>query len=390
MTTGNGRKPMERKIPRQDAGQMSWLLGWPILTLTFLLFPALAAMAAASVAEHPYATAAASVADWLLGGGAEHDVEMASGFGFLAVMATIVIGIAFSLPPEGVQALPKKNRRLIEFLTLGITLGASSFSALVLWVVLWRQVTLELILLLLSAWFVSVVAGLVELKRPVAERVSAARREKEKLHSGATSSGFVEGTKVTLRQRVGAESVYWLIPLVGLPLLSGTGLVWDYGGSQIDDRAWAFVLLVGWGAGVVAIAWRMTAPFPPHKRSDQVLSWTFRVTGLIVMILVPLGATLARLWAFAVLSALSVVVVIALYIVVTPTIRSPFVKTIRDAATVKRLAQADDWYEKALQELDDERAIERSTSTSQSGPQPIIRIEVFRRRARRHSPEDNN
>ncbi len=302
-------------------------------------------------------------------------------------MATIVIGIAFSLPPAGVQALPKKNRRLIEFLTLGVTLGVSLFSALVLWVVLWRQVTLELILLLLSAWFVSVVAGLVELKRPVAERVSAAGREREKLRSGAKNSGFVEGTTITFRQRVGAESAYWLIPLLGLPLTSGAGLVWDYGGSQVDYCAWALLLIVGWGAGLVALAWRVTAPFPPHKLSDQVLSWTFRVIGLVMMLLAPLGAILARSWAFAALSALSVVVVIALYIVVTPTIRAPFVKAIRDAATAKRLALADEWYEKVLQELHDERPSEPSTSTSQSGPEPIIRIEVFRHRAKRHSSE---
>lgn len=286
------------------------------------------------------------------------------------------------------QSLPQKNRRLIEFLTLGVTLGVSFFSTLVLWVVVWRHVTLELILLLISSWFVSVVAGLVELKRPVAERVSAAEREREKLRRGAKDSGFVEGTTVTLRQRVGAESAYWLIPLVGLPLISGVGLAWDYGGFQVGHRAWVLLVIVGLGAGLVALAWRVTAPFPPHKLSDQALSWTVRAIGLVLMVLVSLGGgILARSYVLAALSALSILMVIALYIVVTPTIRFPFVKTIRDAATAKRLAQADEWYEKVLQELDAERASERSELTSQLGPEPIIRIEVFRRRAKRNSSD---
>lgn len=280
------------------------------------------------------------------------------------------------------RALPKKNRGLIEFLTLGVTLVVSLFSTAVVWIVLWRQVTLELVLLLLSAWFVTVVAGLIELKRPAAERVSAAGRERQMLRDGAKKFGFMERT-ITRRQRVEVEAVYWLTPLVGLPLLGGVGLVWDFGGDPVDNRAWALLFILGLGAGLMAVGWRSTAPLPPYKLSDRAFSWIVRGVGLFLMVLVSLGAFLAESQWFTALSALSIVVAAALYLAPAVASRFPFMKTIRDAATTKRLVQADEWYARMMQELDDEQEREPSIALREAGPEPMIRIEVFRRRAKR-------
>ncbi len=388
MTSDEEKNRPEQGAAPRDAEQARSLWMWPTFTLTLTMFPALASVILVDLTSQTFCEAAASVAGWLLNTNAEQGVEMTSGFAFLAVMATIVIGIAFSLPPKGIQVLPEKNRTLIEVLTLGVTLLVSLFSAAVLWVIVWQRVTFELVLLLLSAWLVSVVAGLIPLKRPAAERLYTARREREKLRVAAEKWGITTSTTIAWRQRVGAEGVYWLIPVVGVPLLGGAGLVRDFRGFQIHLVAWEFLVALGLGAVIVSVMWRAITPFPPHRLSNRALSWIGRSFGLFLMVLAVLGALLARLWGFAALSAFAIGVVVALYIVpVTPS-HLPFIRTLRTAATLKQLMQAEKSWDSVRQELDDEREHESATSRREGAErQPVIRIEVFRPRLRRRSSE---
>jgi hypothetical protein len=331
------------------------------------------------------------VAAWSLIEEADPNVEMPSGFGFLAVMATIVIGMAFSLPAEGIWVLPKKSRALIEFLTLGVTLTLSMFSAMVLWVMLWRYATLELVLLLLSAWFVSVVASLVELKRPAKERAFAATSEVKRLREAAERSGITEEATITRSQRVRAEVAYWLIPVVVLPVVALFGLVWDYGGFDIAGRAWSLVLVLVWAMAMMPVAWRVVAPLPPHKLSDRVLAWTLRITGIIMTVVVALGACLAHLWGFAVLSLVAAAGAAVVFVLPQSSVRIPFMKTIRHDATRRRIVRANEWHATVLREIEEGRHdTDAAPSAGGAGREPIIRLEIFGRRSRRDRPGENS
>lgn len=128
--------------PRTAAPQSSGLnrlLMWPAMTLAFVLIPWMATMVVADSTRMSFNEAADLVAAWSLIEDAGPNVEMTVGFSFLAVIATIVIGVAFSLPADGVWRLPKKTRDLVEFLTVTLSL----FSAMVLWVIFRRDATLR-------------------------------------------------------------------------------------------------------------------------------------------------------------------------------------------------------------------------------------------------------
>lgn len=368
--------------------QSGWLVPmmWPTLTLLFVLLPATTSMVIADLSAQSFPDAARSVAGWLQGEGANESV-VGGGFGFLAVVATIVIGMAFSLPPDGVQALPKKNRDLIEVLTLSITLVVALFSAAVLWVILWQEVRFDALLLLLSGWLVTLVAGLVELKRPAGERETTARRQSEELRAAAQEVGLSEDAKIPRRQVRRAETVYWLIPAVGVPLLSGAGLLWDFRGQQIDPRAIALIPVLLCGALLAAVAWRATAPFPPHTLSERVLSWIGRSVGAMLMLLPPTGALLAKSWGFASLSLVAVCGAALLYVVPKAQNRFRFMKTIRDASTLKRLERADSWYRAVRRELDELDCELLASGGADVRREPLIRIEVFRRRSSRGFPK---
>lgn len=363
--------------PRTAAPQSSGLnrlLMWPAMTLAFVLIPWMATMVVADSTGMSFNEAADLVAAWSLIEDAGPNVEMTVGFSFLGVIATIVIGLAFSLPADGVWGLPKKTRDLVEFLTLGVTLTLSLFSAMVLWVVFWRDTTFELVLLLLSAWLVSVVAGLVELKRPAAERVPAARREAERLREAIARSSFDEKATITAGQRVRAELAYWSIALVGLPLLGLLGLAVDSGGFTIDP----LVLVLASGTGLIAVSWRVTASIPPHKISDRALTVTLHLTGLIIIAIVVLGAMGAGLGSFASLSALAAILANVIYATPAAAERIPFMKTIRHDATLRRIRRADAWHAAVQREFGEEEEAQPSPEAPRR--EPLIRIEIFRRR----------
>lgn len=371
-----------RQEPRGGAEQASVFLAWPTLTLTFALIPVWASVIIVEWTGRSFADAAATVAEWLSNSDAQPRAEMKSGFGFLAVVATIVIGVAFSLPPGGVHALPKKNRWLLQGLTLAVTFALSLFSAAALWVVVWRGVTFDLLLLLLGAWLVSVVAGFVELRPPTTERVRAAKQEWERLRRGVEDAGFVARVTITSRQKVTAEIAYWSIPIVGVPFVGAVGLAFDYRGASIDPRAWGVVLILAWGAAVMSLGWRTTASFPPHQLSERLVSWVVRGIGMIVMLLITGAAVVAESYVFAVLSALIAIASIVLYGFTSVSNRLWFMRTIRYRATSKRLARAEEWYRTVLQALDDEEEREKRPCEDRRR-EPLIRIEVFPRGTRR-------
>lgn len=386
MTKDGNRSQREQRDALGGAGQRDWVWTWPIMTLLFALFPALASMLAADTANQSFAEAAFAVAGWLSStdAGSPQRVEVASGFGFLAVMATIVIGMAFSLPPGGVQALPKKNRDVIGFLAFGVVLLVSMFSTAVLWVIIWQQVTFDLVLLLLSAWLVSLVAAFVELKPPATERIAAASLERERLREAARLSGYVDGVIIRRRRRLSAEVGYWLIPVVGVPLLGAAGLLWDFGGFFDERVVWMLLFMLAGGAMFASVSWRVTASYPPHRLSDRVAAWAGRGFGLLLMTLVVAGALIAKSWGFAAMSAIAVSGTgLLLFSPASPS-HVPFMKTIRVATTHKRLRRADEWYRTVSKEFDEEqRRATRSGPSRLPDREAILRIEVFRPGSRR-------
>lgn len=360
----------------QSSG-LNRLLMWPAMTLAFVLIPWMATLVVVDSTGMAFDEAADIVAAWSLIEDAGPNVEMTAGFSFLAVIATIVIGVAFSLPADGVWGLPKKTRDLVEFLTLGVTLTLSLFSAMVLWVIFWRDATFELVLLLLSAWLVSVVAGLVELKRPAADRVPAARREAERLREAIARSSFDERATIAPAQRARAEAAYWAIALIGLPCLGLISLPVDSGGFDIDRGALALVLVLASGTGLIAVSWRVTASIPPHKISDHALTVTLHLTGLIIVAIVVVGAMGADLGSFASLSALAAILANVIYATPASAERIPFMKTIRHDATLRRIRRADAWHAAVQREFGEE---EGQPAPEAPRREPLIRIEIFRKR----------
>ena len=351
MTHQDNNAGPARRARSADTRLASWLLLWPFTTLYFTILPAVFSILEATETDRSFTQAAEFVAAWLLATHTEQGSGTISGFGFLAVVATIVIGMAFSLPPEGVQSLPEKNRNMIGILILSITLLLSLFSAAVLWVIIWKQATFESALLLLSAWLISLVAGLVELKRPAEQRLSAAKQYRDKIREGARKYGLQTEDRIRTSQLMRTEFTYWLVAIIALPLLGTLGLLCDLGGLP-NHHQWAgpFCLL-GIGSLVASAGWRMTTSLPPHSLSDRIISWAGRGLGIILVILISWIAYASGLRWLSFTSALAALMAVLLYICPATEKRFPFMKILREDATRKRIQRADELCNDLSQEI---------------------------------------
>ncbi len=356
-------------------------LAWPILTLMLLAFPFMAAQAISSELGEDFDNAVKLVARWL-GGSADECAQCAGGFdtapgfGYLAVVAAIAIGLAFSLPPGGVRDLPIVNQRLVVAIVIGIPLTAAVLSATVIWNMLAGTTSLEMFLLLAGAWLVSLLTSIVDLKRSTRHLLQQAEREWERYSKAAEKKRIFLDSAPNIVRFGPAWLLFWIFPLLASVLLPYLGLVLDLRGGDIPSEAWAFLFAVP--ISVYSLQCAFPVAYPPRPTIETGWKWLAGLFGSSLLVIIVIAAGMAQSWA---LLASVLLVAIAQLLLTLPEFAEQFsyIRVIRLAATVKRLERAHDW----LVQVRKMYELECAAARKEEAAQPLVRVEIFRRRPKK-------
>ena len=378
-----------------DSGRtLAAFLLWPVFTSLGLMLLAIATGMVAEQTGQGYREAARTVAEWMTPPRGAEDFDTSPGFGFLAVMGAIAIGLAFSLLRGGVKDLAVSSRRIIFGIAVGVLVSTLALSAVIVWNMLSGRVTFEMFLLLASAWLVTLLTFLVNFTRPTADRLRDAHREYEKYRRAAELLGLPVHqirTSRKIRQSIpparkrNAHLLFWSAPVCVASLLF-LGLLFDFKGLGFHDTAIAVAVFVWAAAVLMQFGWFVTAGHPRRDPGTWLVSVFVSVFSIPLLALGAAAAAVAHSWGF--LAAIVLVAVGFILALLVPPITEKiwFLLEIRRAATARSLSQVDEWLQKVRAEHDAEQEElapqRRETQSVEDTRQPLIRIELFRRRSR--------
>lgn len=341
--------------PGSETASQGSLLGlfWPLFTLFGFILVTLVIYAMVGFDWHAFLVGIDVVAGSF---GASEDgtrFTVGTGFAFLGVVATILLGLAAYVGFSGSwDQIPVRFQKPLEWIVGVGMFGCVAVSVMTLFnMLVMRAQLVEALMLLCAAWMISTL-GMVILRRPgVRESMATTRRERDRLLQGAQANALDLASVVPRDRLRGSRWAFWSMPAVTAVLL-GIEILAVRRTSASQQLVEAALLAV-FAHVTIQVGWMMTAAYPPNHWADKLASRTLRATGLLTFLWAALKAGAAGGWALGITVLLVMCIVMALCI---PAVydRVPFVRTIRRAATLRRLRVADDEYRKAKTRYDAE------------------------------------
>lgn len=361
-----------KKSGRQEF--LTTLLVWPILTVAFLLLIYAIAFWITEFGPPSFQ----GVQHFIQGlFSSDHEsFNSAPSFAYLGVVIAITIGIAFWLPKEGVSAIPVSSQHIVRHIWSGIVLSTSLLSAFIIAALIMSAPRMDGFLLLISAWFAAVLAGLINLRRPTSELLREAENTRREQINIAAAHGVSLSPTSNAQKSRRVRVKFWLLPLLfSLAPMCALALSLR---SGISADAIALGILPVFATLVFQCGWRAKPHYFPGSVTERFAVWISYFVGTLFLAATVLVAFMTGYWAVAIVTCMIWLGVTTHFMTPQRINRSKTLKTIRNEETRNRFQQTNKWLVH-LRSEHEKHLREQNPDASNRG-NPLIRVELFRRK----------
>lgn len=361
-----------RKVGRYEFSTI--LLFWPTVTLLFLFLIFMMAVSITSFTEYSLQETQTFISD--LFSSDQERFNSAPSFAYLGTVVAITIGIAFWLPSTGVSALPESSQHIVRFVWVSIVVSASLLSAFIVVALLTTTAKVDGILLLASAWFATLLAGLINLKRPTSELLNEAKKEREDQIRVVESQDFYSRWEPNPRISRMARAKFWVFPLLfSLAPMGALALSLQ---SEFWKDAIAFGMLPVLATALFQCGWFVKPHYFPGTGMDRFKIGVFYVVAMLILAAVVTVAFITNQWLVGIVTSVVWLGLATFFLIPTVSKRSKAIAIIRSEETRRRMQQTERWLDHVRSEH--EEHLSKQNPRTSKGENPLIRIELFRRK----------